>query len=232
MDFRDIETRLQRLERLLAGLPAEANALWDDLQAVKKYVIQREAALVALGREASQLREDVSHLGAELGATQRRTMGAAGQLVAITRLQSTLDRGAMFQALEEVVASLLGCEELALFERIGTPATLRLACAVGISAERLAAMRLDEGIVGRSAAAGGMWLAEHRGACDRSEPRLTAVLPLEVDGQGVGALVLFRLLEHKAHLDAADVELLDLLRLHLGVALVATRGNKQEPLFS
>jgi GAF domain-containing protein len=52
---------------------------------------------------------------------------------------------------------------------------------------------------------------------------LTACVPLEVDGRGVGTLALFRLLEHKAQLEAPDIELLDLLKVHVGVALVATR---------
>lgn len=209
MDFRDVETRLRRLERLLAGLPAEANALWDDLQAVKRHLLHREAAL--------------SQLGDELGATQRRSMAAAAQLVAISRLQTTLDRGLMLQALEEIVASLVGCEELAVFELAGAPAQPSLVHAVGINADVIAALHLEDDMLARCVASGGMWVAEHRGAADRSSPRLTVCVPLEVDGRGVGALTLYRLLEHKSELEAADVELLNLLRLHLGVALVATR---------
>jgi GAF domain-containing protein len=70
-----------------------------------------------------------------------------------------------------------------------------------------------------------MWVAEDRGAGDRSEPRLTACVPLHAGSRVVGVLALFRLLEHKPELEGADVELLELLAVHCGLALAATRGQ-------
>ena len=216
MDPRDVSLRLNRLERLLAGLPAEANALWDDLRAVKQHLAQRQAALQAT-------EEELARCGEQLGEQQRRCAIAAGQLVAIRRLQSTLERDQMLLALEEVVASLVGCEELAVFESAGSE--LQLVHAVGIAAEALETHGLTQDVAQR-AAASEIWIDEAKGAADRTEPRLTACVPLEVDGRRVGTLALFRLLEHKAQLETPDIELLDLLKVHVGVALVATRAGR------
>ena len=65
MDPRDVSLRLNRLERLLAGLPAEANALWDDLTAVKQHLAQRQAALQTAEQE-------LARCGEQLGEQQRR----------------------------------------------------------------------------------------------------------------------------------------------------------------
>jgi len=220
MDPRDVITRINRLERLLAGLPEEANALWDDLKAVKQHLAQRQASLQAMEQEAFALREDLARCGEQLGEQQRRGAIAAGQLVAIRRLQSTLERDQMLLALEEVAASLVGCEELAVFEAAGPE--LRLVHTVGIAPATLEERGLRQDVAQR-ASSGEIWIDEAKGAGDRAQPRLTACVPLEVDGRSVGTLALFRLLEHKAQLEAPDIELLDLLKVHVGVALVATR---------
>jgi hypothetical protein len=225
LDPRDVATRLNRLERLLAGLPAEANALWEDLRAVKQYLQQRQAALSELEQQTGLLRQDLQRCGEELGDAQRRGALAAGQLIALRRLQSTLERAPMLLALEEVVASLVGCEELALYEL--ADGQLRLVHAVGIGAHALEQMRLADGLLVHCTAGAGIWIDEAKGARDRSVPALTACVPLEADGRRLGTLVLFRLLEHKAQLEAPDIELLDLLRVHVGVALVATRERRR-----
>jgi hypothetical protein len=223
MDPHDVLTRLHRLERLLAGLPAEANALWDDLRVVKQHLKQRQAALDALEHESALLREDLARCAGELGDTQRRGVLAAGQLVALRRLQSTLERGAMLLALEEVLASLVGCEEFALLELVD--GRLRIVHAVGIAKETLEALQLGEGLLVQCCSGAGLWLDELKGARDRASLSLTACVPLEADGRRVGTLALFRLLEHKLQLEQNDVELLELLRVHVGVALQATRGS-------
>jgi GAF domain-containing protein len=223
MNPRDVYTRLGRLERLLAGLPEEANALWDDLRAVKQHLQQQKTERALLEQEAGALREELARCAGELGEAERRGTRTAGQLVAIRRLQSTLDRSQMLLALEEVAASLVGCEELALFELAGNE--LRLVHSVGIDAAALEALRLVDGVARHCEAAGGPWNDEARGAVDRNEPRLTACVPLQVDGRCVGALALFRLLEHKQQLEQPDIEMLELLGAHVGVALVATNGG-------
>lgn len=129
----------------------------------------------------------------------------------------------MLEMLEEILAESVGCEEIAVFELAGAPTALRLVHAIGIPPAALTAMQLEDGLVWRCAVAGGMWLDGPWGVSDPSLPRLMACVPLEVGGRGVGSLALFRRSERNAQLESRDIELLDLLRIHLGVALVATR---------
>jgi GAF domain-containing protein len=212
-----MNTHLQRLERLVAGLPAEASALWDDLQAVKRQLRQLESAADAHGRQHADLDQ-------RLSLAQRRNAELARQLVAVRQLHSTLDRGALLLAVEEILGGLIGCEEWALFEGTGA-SELSPAQAFGIAADELSDDTLTVEPIATAAASGALWVAEDRGAGDRSAPRLTACVPLLASSRVVGVLALFRLLEHRPALESGDLELLELLSVHVGTALLATRGQ-------
>ena len=56
---------------------------------------------------------------------------------------------------------------------------------------------------------------------------VTACIPLNVDGEITGIIVLFRLLSHKVALEPADIELLEVLSQHVGTALYATRAPRR-----
>jgi hypothetical protein len=223
VDAQELNVRLQRLERLVAGLPAECS-LWDDLQFVKKHVARSEASAAALAHEACQLSDELRRLGDEAQEARRRNASTARMLVAVRRLHATLRRSELLLALEEIVAALVGCEELALFEIGGAPGRLSELMVVGAELATLGAAGIAPDAIA-CAAAGEAWIAPDQGAGDRDRPRPTACVPLRAGERVVGVLALYRLLPQKARLEAADVELLELLEDHLGVALVASAGD-------
>lgn len=179
--------------------------------------IQRTVSLL---EELASVEAERARLALALDEARRRSADLASLYVATHRLHSTLDRGRVLQAIEEIVASLLGCEELAVFELIGTPAVLAPVLRAGIPAEQIGIIQLGEGVIGRSVAAGELWLAEQG---EGKNDQLTACVPLKVDGQVTGAIALFGLLEHKGRLESADRELLEVLSTHAATALMATR---------
>jgi GAF domain-containing protein len=160
------------------------------------------------------LREEIRRLGDEMSLAQRQKAEIARELVVIERLHASLDRGQVLLAVEEILAALLGCEEFALLARTG--GAPQLVHSVGLNA--LSARLLTPSVVQR-VLAGEAWIAEDRGASDRFEPRLTACVPLMVEGRVTGALLLFRLLGHKLRLEDSDLVLLDRIGQHLGTAL-------------
>jgi GAF domain-containing protein len=133
----------------------------------------------------------------------------------------------VLQAVEDVVASLLGCEQMAVFEVSGSPPVLLPVNVRGLPPGRLGPVRLGEGVVGRVAHSGEVWLAgEGAGFCDE-RPALSACVPLKVDGEVTGVLALYTLLEHRERLGADDRELLELLSLHAATALYASRLRRR-----
>jgi GAF domain-containing protein len=215
--------RLERIDRLAADVPSEYGALRGELQALREDVVQYEAGRHALHGEILAREAEVRRLGDALADSRRRGADTASLYVAAHRLHGTLDRGQVLQALEEVVASLLGCEEMAVFELIGTPPVLAPARTVGIEPGTLDTIQPGVGMIGQVAVSGEAWVAGHEPWIDAAGRPLTACIPLKVDGQVTGALALYRLLEHKGRLQPSDLELLDLLGTHAGTALCATR---------
>jgi GAF domain-containing protein len=158
------------------------------------------------GRLASRCRE-----------LERRYLALLGLYVAARRLHSTLQRDAFLSALEEVLASLVGCEHAALYELDN--GLLRPTALFGMAVDEAPTVALSEGVIGRSAASGQVYVATEG---QPPSDGVSACVPLLLEGRTVGAIVLFRLLGQKPSLGEADHEMLQLLSAHAAVALHAT----------
>jgi hypothetical protein len=213
-----IAKRLERIEHGIsslggsAELQAEISALRGQLalQAAERFDLHCELAASADARRS---------LAQALAEERRRNADVASLYVATQRLHSTLDRGEVLHAIEEIVASLIGCEELAVFELIGKPPALAPVAVVGLAPGHVGLVQPGQGVVGCCVSSGETWVAAETPA----EGGITACVPLKVDGLVTGAIALYRLLAHKPRLVAADIELLELLGVHAGTALFASR---------
>jgi hypothetical protein len=194
--------RFEHLASLADALPA-ADPLRGELQELRAQLVRHEVACHALRGELADL---------------------ASLFVATDRLHSTLDRDRVLDALQEIVTSLLGCKELAVFELLGTPAVLAPISILGVAPGRIGLVNPGEGVIGRAVLSGETWLGDGRVAeAAGFEETLSACVPLKVDGRVTGALALFRLLPRKPRLEESDRELLELLSRHAGTALLASR---------
>ena len=143
----------------------------------------------------------------------------ANLYVASTRLNETLRRDEVLEAIQEIVINLIGSEELAIYELSG--GALRLASSFGTIATELHEVPLGRGLIGRATANGETWVVGNGDAAGAlpSEASLTACIPLRVDGRVIGAIAIFRLLRHKRGLEDVDRELFALLGTQAAAAL-------------
>jgi hypothetical protein len=214
---------LERIDRLSAELPAGRDPLRGELQALRDRLVPHVESAAVLHGELASRELELKRLEEALAEARRRGAETASHYVAMHRLHGTLDRGQVLLALEEIVASLLGCEEMAVFELIGTPPVLMPVLTAGIAPSIRDAIRPGVGMIGQVVVSGVAWIAEGEAWPDHDGRPLTACVPLKVDGAVTGVLALYRLLEHKGRLLPADLELLDILGTHAGTALCATR---------
>ena len=185
-----------------------------------------EAERLSLFRDLGAREAELHSLRDALGQARNRSAEAASLFIAVHRLHSTLDRSQVLQALEEIVASLVGCEEMAVFERQGADAALMPVATVGLAPGTVTPLRAPTGLLQQVLKSGQTWIGDGSGAAIFGQP-VTACVPLNVDGEITGVLVLFRLLSHKMALEPADIELLDVLSQHVGTALYATRAPRR-----
>jgi K+-sensing histidine kinase KdpD len=149
----------------------------------------------------------------------------ANLYVASYRLHQTLERPEVLAIIQEILINLLGTEEIGIFETEPDGAALKLISFFGIDGERYSSIRIGEGIIGGVVASSQPYFGKANGkSSQRTEPDVvTACIPLKVDNTVMGAIAVFRLLDHKAGLEPIDHELLDLLATHAATALLCTR---------
>ncbi|HEY6005752.1 MAG TPA: GAF domain-containing protein [Anaeromyxobacter sp.] len=198
--------------------------------------LAREAMELAR-REHEEIRERLAEiqeanrrLCEEYAALQDQNSDLVNLYVAVQRLYGAADRADVLAAIQEIVANLVGSEELAVFELSGDGNRLVPAHAFGVEPPDPREIAVGSGTVGRVAAEGVAFVADEADAAARPDPpHLTACIPLELGGRVRGALAIYGLLGHKSSLGSLDRELLALLQKHAARALRASAlGERTE----
>jgi hypothetical protein len=201
-----------------------------------------------LHKEITSLRERIAHLeGDRARLTEEvetlrasRTMDAALEeqyafieqqnanlanlYVASYRLHETLSRREVLAIIQEIIANLVGSEEIGVFELDRSGDVLRLAWSFGLDEARYRTVPARAGIIGRSLSRGEIFTTDGAVADEAlaHEEGLTACIPLTVEGKVTGAITVFRLLGHKPALTRVDQEIFELLATHAAMALYCT----------
>ena len=154
---------------------------------------------------------------------EEQSSNLANLYVASYQLHTSVDRANILQAIQEIVINLIGSEQLAIYE-CNTEAEYELAASMGLDPSHVFELVGGEFAVEK--------LREGHIFHDPSQRQpLTACIPLQIENRVVGAVLVFRLLEHKPSLQQVDYELFDLLAVHASVALYcASLHAQQQPV--
>lgn len=150
---------------------------------------------------------------------EEQSSNLANLYVASYQLHTSVDREAVLTTIQEIVINLIGSEQVAIYQR-GGGGQFRLAASFG----------LRDGQLG--AHVGGEFAVEKLGEGHVfSDPAyaqpLSASIQLRVGDDVIGAILVFRLLEHKPALQPVDYELFDLLAVHASKALYCATLHEQ-----
>jgi hypothetical protein len=220
------QTAAARADELKAQLDAaeeERRHLEEHLHAARKAVEQHEREQERLRAQLGHIDDDNRRYSDEFVALEQQNNNLANLYVASYRLHGTLDRDEVIESLQEIIANLIGSEEMAVFEVDRAHGVLRLVASNGVQPEVYEAIPLGRGLIGRAAQSGERVLVgKDDGAREPGEEHVTALIPLGLNGEVFGLLAIFRLLPQKAHFEEVDFEIFDLLGSQAGVALYAT----------
>lgn len=178
--------------------------------------------LVALRSRVAELEAEQLRLSEQLVSSERRKLDLAALYVASQRLHERLDRGHVLEVIREILVNLVGTEEFAVFELARGGRSLRLLDSMGVTPPT-SPLPAGSCAISRAVAAGQpSEVASGASGCWPGAPAPTICVPLVVEGQGIGVIVVFGLLQQKPGLEPVDRELLDLLRVHAATALHVT----------
>lgn len=227
--------------------PAQEGA--HDMETVNKLLglldeAQNVARTFALQVAATQGRDRVDSLGGRVAELERRLQEADRDLeglsklavgyemqaarlmslyVATYQLHSTLDPSQVRIAIADVATNVLGAEAFALLLEDKATSSYIITFSQGLEGNEgssFAGERYTGGdpIVDATLADGFMRVETMEGA------EALAAIPLRVNEQNLGALVILKLLGHRPPLGEADREILDLLAAHAASALLAAEA--------
>jgi len=149
------------------------------------------------------------------------------------RLVQSLEQGDVFEAIAEIIANLIGCEEVAMFDYHPGEQNFSLAWSSGVEVEAMQSFLCGAGMFGRAAQLGMSQYQERQPETSLlpHEKNLTACVILKSSNEVVGVVAMFGLLPQKNKLEWADFELLKFVETYGAVAIKFQRlQGKQVPL--
>lgn len=198
--------------RHLSELRAENEQLraLAERQRLEQERLQKELAALFARSERNQ---------EEFVLVEEQNAKLAALFVSSARLQESMDRKGVIDAILEIVANLIGSEEVAVLTA-ASDGSLRLAGGTGIDRAVFEHMPPGRGIIGQVVATGQKFVrGETAPRMAPNEGALSACVPLSIDDKVIGAVAIFRLLPQKEQLEASDHELLDVLATQAAIAL-------------
>ena len=149
----------------------------------------------------------------------------ANLYVASYQLHSTLDSSEVVKVILEIVINLIGAEIFCVYVCEEGSTDLVPVAAEGDPVAEFPVLQVGEGFVGQSVATGEVALGDpsETGTSPGAGGVPVVSIPLRVDDQAVGAIVIYRLLQQKDGFSALDDELFTLLAGHAATAIFASR---------
>jgi len=216
---RDVLKENERLGSVVTSLYAEKTRLEVAVTALEEQLRHQGVAQSTLVDQISQMEATSQAFTARYLEVEELNSNLASLYVASYRIHGSLEREEVLATLREILINLIGTEEFVILERDGDDPVMRCATSFGIDPERLMPVPLGAGRLGEILRRATPYVAAQDPEATESGRRITACVPLRVGERVVGAIVVFRLLEHKRELEPADMELFNLLATHGATAL-------------
>jgi hypothetical protein len=218
--LRDLVATLEAdRKRLTQGAERRAEALpaGDELKALREEATRHRAAMASLTARLKELEAENRRVSEEIAQAERQHVELAQFMAALSAVHASLDRPLILQAIQEILANLIGSEDGAVLLREAGGPRLSVVHGFGPSAGSLEAVQLGRGPIGSAVARGELYLPG-----SGVEASLSACVPLLDEGEPLGAIAVFKLLPQKPMLTSKDRGLLQLLGEHASLALRAS----------
>lgn len=184
-----------------------------------------------LFREVQKLRERLEQVEKEnlefakmYVEIQEQNEALTNLYVASQRLHATFELEGVKQIITEILAEMVGAEEFGLLVLDRDKKQLHLLTGEGME-RRLPKESLPagEGVIGDVAATGESFFFVPKSETEKRASLPIATLPLKLNGQTVGVMVIYKLLGHKPSFSPIDHQILELVAAHAASALVSAR---------
>ena len=225
IEARRILAHKEDFRRAVQSLESDRQQMTDELA---KALRERDSAISDLDDLRTQL-QDVEQESHRYAREYQRVKNQSNNLfnlyIASYQLHASVQRKQVLESIQEIIINLIGSEELAIFEMKN--GRFELAASFGVDAAKLKSFKSGDGPIGARLSSGEVFVD---GEARAGETKLTACVPLKINDTIIGAILVFRLLDHKQSLQAVDHELFELLSVHAANALYCANLHEKNPL--
>jgi hypothetical protein len=227
IEARRILAHKEDFRRAVQSLESDRQQMTDELAKALK---ERDSAVSELDSIRVQL-DDVEQENLRYAREYQRVKNQSNNLfnlyIASYQLHASVERKQVLASIQEIIINLIGSEEMAIFEFNQKNGRFELASSFGVDAAKLKSFKAGDGVIGARLASGEVFVD---GEARAGESKLTACVPLKINDTIIGAILVFRLLDHKQALQAVDHELFELLSVHAANALYCATLHERYPL--
>ena len=227
IEARRIMAHKEDFRRAVQSLESDRQQMTDELA---KALRDRDTAVGELDTLRAQLTdvEEENHRYArEYQKVKNQSNNLFNLYIASYQLHASVHRKQVLESIQEIIINLIGSEELAVYEVNPKNGRFELAASFGVDASKLKSFKSGDGVIGSRLASGEVFVD---GEAKSGESKLTACVPLKINDVIIGAILVFRLLDHKPSLQAVDHELFELLSVHAANALYCATLHERHPL--
>jgi hypothetical protein len=210
------EKHAEELRAAVESLVAERVRLGEQVATFRAQLERERDMHQALITELAEAQESTRTFAERYAGVEQVNSNLANLYVASFRLHGCLDRESVLSTMQEIVINIIGSEEFAIFELGADGSSLRIASSFGIDGGRSWKAIPPSAKIAETVVGGATYVAESVPS-DSTAP--LACIPLKVGDRVIGAIAIFRLLQHKAGLESLDYELFNLLATHAATAL-------------
>ncbi len=202
---------IEGLTRNANRLAMENERLLSELRFTRDELMSREEKERQLQAKLNEIRSESETYLAQFSELEQHNTNLANLYVATYQLHGTLDRTTVLEAIQEIVVNLIGSEDFGILERDLESSELTLAASVGPKGRDVSA---SDTIVQNVLKTGSAYIS-----ATPTNDATPACIPLSLDGDIVGVIVIRGLLPHKTTFEPLDDELFGLLATHAATAL-------------
>ena len=226
--IRELLDQTQRLRAVVASLQADKESLETDLSSLRVELDKRKEEEQSLQHQMAEIARANQESLDRYQAVVMQNASISYLYVATYRLHGSVDRESVLLAIQEVAANLIGCEEIAFFVPVGDGTLVPLAT-VAIDRQQLAPVALGEGPIGNTARTLEIYLSESPATTEsEAEIDVSACVPLQVEGELLGVVALYRLLPQKFEgFTDLDLELMRLIAAQGSTAFYCSQLRAQ-----
>jgi len=191
---------------------------------IRQAIKQLEEEKIALNSKYQEVEAENKDFAKRYIDIEEENNNMANLYVASYQLHSTLDAQEVLSVIMEIVINLIGAEVFGLYLLDGKTQNLHAVAMEGFELSECPAIPLRHGIIGTVAAGGEIYVGKSLTAPEDLHPTQPLVaIPLKIQSEVIGTIVIYQLLEQKKTLSHVDFEMFTMLAGHAATAIFSSR---------